>query len=253
LSATAKLDNGVLRLRLDSPPGNILSRATCEVLTEAVAEHGNDRHLKAILFEAAGKNFSYGASVEEHVPGEVDRFLPAFHALFLKLADAGVPTIAAVRGLCLGGAFELVSFCDLILAEEGTRFGLPEITLGVFPPAACVFLPWRAGAAIAQDLILTGRHLKTAEAARRGIVSRVCAAADLERSLEALLDEEIRPQSAAALRIAVRASRGEFHATLKDRLDAVERLYLDDLMSTRDAREGIEAFLEKRQPVWSNT
>ena len=237
----------VCELRLNAPPGNIIDRATCEAMTAAVHEYGADKHLKAFLFTAAGKHFSFGASVPEHAPGEVERFLPAFHELFLTLADSHVPCVAAVRGMCLGGAFELAAFCHYVVAEPSARFAAPEIKLGVLPPAACVILPWRVGGAVAEDLILSGRSV-TAQESR--IVARLCDEGELESAVEALLDEHVRPLSAASLRLAVKAVRAPLHAEMHLRLPLLESIYLEELMASRDANEGIAAFLEKREPVW---
>ena len=250
MSLEVHRSEGVCELRLNAPPGNIIDRALCEALTKAVDEHGRDPHLKAFLFTAEGEHFSFGASVPQHVAGEVEDFLPAFHGLFTTLADRGIPTIAAVSGLCLGGAFELVSFCDLILAEDSAEFAVPEITLGVFPPAACVLLPWKIGGAVAQDLILTGRRLGAQEGHRLGLVSRLCPPGSIRQTVDELLDEQIRPRSAVALRMASRAARGPMLATLRSSLEALERIYLKELMATHDAKEGVQAFLEKRQPVY---
>ncbi|MHC4971348.1 MAG: enoyl-CoA hydratase/isomerase family protein [Planctomycetota bacterium] len=247
MSLVVRLADQVCEIRLASPPGNVLDRALFQELSEAVREHAADPHLKAFLFTAEGKNFSYGASVPDHVAGEVEQFLPAFHRFFRDLAESGVPTIAAVQGLCLGGAFELVAACNFIVADSTAVFGVPEIKLGVFPPAACVFLPWKLGAGVAEDLILTGRNLTAEDGARHGLVSRLCDEGALEATVKTLISEEIRPKSAAALRIANRAVRRSL--PLKD-LDDLERIYLEELMATRDANEGIAAFLEKRKPTW---
>ena len=242
----------ICELRLDAPPGNIIDRELCLALAEAIRTHGGDANLKAFLFTAKGKHFSYGASVPEHVRGEVERFLPAFREVFEALMDSSVCTIAAVRGLCLGGAFELVSFCNFLVAEKSATFSVPEISLGVFPPPAAAILPWRLGGAVAEDLILTGRKMSAEEGARRGLVTRLCEPGELDKTVENFLDTTIRPRSAAVLRLAVRAVRGPFFDEMRRRLPQLERGYLDDLMALEDANEGIAAFLEKRKPVWVN-
>jgi cyclohexa-1,5-dienecarbonyl-CoA hydratase len=247
VSLVVRSGDQVCELRLASPPGNILDRALFQELSKAVREHGADPHLKAFLFTAEGKNFSYGASVPDHVAGEAEVFLPAFHRFFFDLAETGVPTIAAVQGLCLGGAFELVAACNFVVAEKTAAFGVPEIKLGVFPPAACVFLPWKLGAGVAEDLILTGRNLTAGDGAQHGLVSRLCDEGELEATVKTLIDKELRPKSAAALRFANRAAR---HTLPLQNLHDLERLYLKELMATRDANEGIAAFLEKRKPTW---
>jgi len=247
VSLVVRQGDQICELRLAAPPGNILDRALFQQLSEAVRTHGADRHLKAFLFTAEGKNFSYGASVPDHVKGQVEKFLPAFHRFFFDLAETGVPTIAAVQGLCLGGAFELVAACNFVVAESSAAFGVPEIKLGVFPPAACVFLPWKLGGGVAEDVILTGRNLTAGDGAQHGLVSRLCADGELEATVSALIDKEIRPRSAAALRFANRAIRASLPL---QNLENVEHIYLRQLMATRDANEGIAAFLEKRKPTW---
>jgi len=242
--------DGVCELRLAAPPGNILDTATCRALAAEVRERGRDPALKAFLLTAEGKHFSYGASVPEHEAGRVEAFLPAFHDVFLQLANAGVPVVAAVRGVCLGGAFELAAYASFVVAEETARFAAPEIRLGVFPPAACVILPWRIGGARAEDLVLTGREIEAAEAHRWGLVTEVCPPGGLETATTAFIDRVFRPRSAAAIRLASRAVRRTLDETLCARLKNLERLYLEDLMETKDAREGIRAFLEKREPQW---
>jgi cyclohexa-1,5-dienecarbonyl-CoA hydratase len=238
----------ICELRLAAPPGNVIDRALCAKLAQAIGEHGGDRHLKAFVLSAEGKHFSYGASVPQHVKGEMETFLPAFHGVFHALAGTGVPVVAAVRGLCLGGALELVSFSSFVVAEKGASFAVPEITLGVFPPVACLTLPWKLGGARAEELILAGRRMDAEEARAAGLVNVLCGAGELEPAVERFLDDQIRPKSAAVLRAVTRLLRGP----LLDRLPELERAYLDDLMKLRDANEGIQAFLEKRNPKWED-
>lgn len=235
-------------LRLSAPPGNIIDRATAVALAHAIREEAKGQHLKAFVLSAEGPHFSYGASVPEHVRGKMEEFLPAFHAVFRALAEASVPAVAAVRGYCLGGALELVSFSTFAVAERNAIFGVPEITLGVFPPVACVTLPWKIGGARAEDLILTGRRIDAAEARASGLVNVVCEEGDLDAAVERFLGEHVRPKSAAVLRLVTRHAR----ALLLERLPALEAAYLGELMRLRDANEGIAAFLEKRKPVWED-
>jgi cyclohexa-1,5-dienecarbonyl-CoA hydratase len=245
MSLTVRDRDGVCELHIDAPPGNVMDRDLCLALTEAVRAQGDD--VKAILFTAAGKHFSYGASVPQHVAGEVESFLPAFHELFFALIEASVPTVAAVRGLCLGGAFELTAFASHLIAESGAKFAVPEITLGVIPPVACAILPWRLGGALTDEMILGG-GMKRAE---DGIAHQVCEAGQLETETEKYLDEFIRPRSASVLRVAVRTARAPLHDAIRDRLKELERVYIEELMALPDANEGIAAFLEKRKPNWT--
>jgi cyclohexa-1,5-dienecarbonyl-CoA hydratase len=239
----------VCELRLNAPPGNVIDRALAVALAAAIREQGGDRHLKAFVLSAEGKHFSYGASVPEHVKGKMEGFLPAFHGVFRALAECSVPAVAAVRGLCLGGAFELASFATFVVAEKSAVFAVPEIALGVFPPVACLTLPWKVGGARAEDLILTGRRMGAEEARACGLVNVLCGDGELEAATERLLEEHVRPKSAAVLRLVTRLARGP----LLDRLADLERAYLGELMQQlRDANEGIEAFLGKRKPRWED-
>jgi len=248
LSLSVHRRGDVCELRLAAPPGNVIDRALCEALHAAIREQGNDRHLKAFVLSAEGKHFSYGASVPDHVKGKMEAFLPAFHEVFHSLARCSVPMVAAVRGLCLGGAFELVSFSSFVVAEKSASFAVPEITLGVFPPVACLTLPKKIGGARAEDLILTGRRMNADEAHASGLINVLCGDGELEAAVERFLDEHIRPKSAAVLRFVTRLARGP----LLDRLPALESAYIGDLMRLHDANEGIAAFLEKRKPQWED-
>ena len=244
--------NDVCELRLSAPPGNVIDRAHCVELAQAIREEGRDPHLKAFVLAAEGKHFSYGASVPEHVKGRMEVFLPAFHDVFHAFAELNVPAVAAVRGLCLGGAFELVSFSSFVVAEKGASFAVPEITLGVFPPVACLTLPWKIGGARAEEMILTGRRMNADEAKATGLVSVLCGQGELEAAVERFLDEHIRPRSAAVLRLVTREARGPLLDELALRLPELERAYLAELMRLHDANEGIAAFLEKRKPKWED-
>jgi cyclohexa-1,5-dienecarbonyl-CoA hydratase len=237
-------------LTLDRPPLNILDIAMMRRLDAAL-----ERALAQcdfLVFEGAGpKGFSAGAEVADHVPERVGEMLAAFHAIFRRLARAECVTIAAVHGVCLGGGMELATFCDFVVAEESAKFGQPEIKLGCFPPIALLTLPHLCGMRAAADLILTGRTVDAREAQRLGLVSRLAPEGQLASGVEALL-KELRGLSADVLRLA-RRTLWRLHAEeFERRLGEVERVYLDTLMQTHDAREGIRAFLEKRTPVWQN-
>ncbi|MEZ5331890.1 MAG: enoyl-CoA hydratase/isomerase family protein [Thermoanaerobaculia bacterium] len=245
------LEGGALRrVRLATPPANILDEAKVGALREVLREAADERHLKAILLEAAGPHFSYGASVEEHLPGRFESMIAAFHALVREMAESEIVWLAAVRGRCLGGGLELVALCDRIFAAPDAGFGQPEIALGVFAPVASVVLAERVGRGHAEALCLGGETVGAEEACRWGLVDETAddpAAAALAWARRCLL-----PRSAAALRLAVRAARTGLARRIRDDLPAVERLYLEELMSTRDAVEGLEAFLAKRPPVWED-
>ncbi len=243
-------DERVLRVTLATPPANILDGQALAEIATVVDRAAAEPQLRAIVFAAQGKHFSFGASVEEHRKEAAGKMIHSFHALFKKIVACPVPTIALVRGQCLGGGMELVTFCNFILAEPSARFGQPEIVLAVFPPVAAVILPRLVGQARADDLILTGRVIDAETAQQWGMVHAV--GDDGEAELEKLLSKHLVPKSAMALRFANRAGRAQWNVAVTAELDAMEKLYVDELMATEDAVEGIESFLAKRSPEWKD-
>lgn len=253
IAASRLCDGAVAVLELGPPPANVLDRARIAALRGHLRALADERGLKAILLRGAGAHFSYGASVPEHLPGEVETMLPEFHALLRELGAPSLPpVIAVVRGRCLGGGLELALACDLIAVAEDAQLACPEIKLGVFPPAGAALLGARAGAGRALDLVCSGRAIRGAEAAAWGLAA-LCAPADgLDAAVEAWVRAHLLPLSGAALRHARRAARAPLQNALEQTLPALERQYLDELMETRDAREGLDAFLAKRAPQWSD-
>lgn len=237
-------------LTLDRPPLNVLDTAMmCEL--DAALEHALAQCDFLVLQGAGPKGFSAGAEVADHVPERVGEMLAAFHAVFRRLARADCVTIAAVHGVCLGGGMELATFCDFVVATADAKFGQPEIKLGCFPPIALLTLPQLCGMRAATDLILTGRTVDAGEAHRLGLVSRVAEEGQLAAGVESLL-KELRSLSASVLQL-TRQTLWRLHVEeFERRLDKVEQVYLSELMQTKDAQEGIRAFLEKRPPVWQN-
>lgn len=246
-------DGQVARIVLAAPKANILDRSMMAGILDALGTLSDRANLKAIIVDSEGPHFSFGASVEEHLPAQIRETLALLHALLEALLSAPAPTIAAVRGQCLGGGLELALACDLIAAEEGAHFGLPEIKLGVFPPAGAALLPVRIGAGRSSELILTGESWTAASALSAGLVNRVVAAGDLHARIDAWIQTDFLPRPAAALRYAARAARRPLVRALTTDLPEFERMYLDELMLDPESIEGIQAFLEKRQPRWAGT
>jgi cyclohexa-1,5-dienecarbonyl-CoA hydratase len=246
-------DGAVLKIILNSPKANILEAAMLREINACLDSLRTDNNLKLLVFEGAGKHFSFGASVAEHTKENAAMMLNAFHAMFHKLIDLAVPTMAIVRGQCLGGGMELALFCNFIVADGSAFFGQPEIVLAVFPPPASVMLSLKVGQAYADDLILTGRSIDAAEAYRIGLANMVVGEGeDVWDAASKWIETHILPKSASVLRIANRAARTNFFRLLRDDLPKMEGLYLKELMETHDANEGICAFIEKRKPAWKN-
>jgi len=250
--ATAWLEDGgsVIRIRLARPKANIIDGAMMEALRLHFEEHTSNPDAKAVVLDAEGDHFSFGASVEEHLPDRCAGMLAGFHRLIKDMLACPVPIITAVTGQCLGGGLELACAGTMIFAGPDARLGQPEIKLGVFAPAASCLLPERIGRMRAEELLLSGRSVDSDEAFRLGLVNLV--SADPTGAALDWIRKHLGPLSASSVRFATRAARGEATGRLGEALDAVERLYLDGLMKTRDAVEGLDAFLGKRPAKWEN-
>ena len=242
---------GVGTISLDAPPLNILTETLLATIVARLEELAADPSLRVVVLRAEGRHFSAGASVEEHLPGSFETMIPAFGKAVLALYDFPLPVIAAVRGRCLGGGFELVQAADIVVAAEDALFGQPEIQLGVFPPAACALLPLRMRSSLAAELLFTGDSLTAQEALAAGLISRVVPPTALDDVADGLA-RRMAKHSAVALRAAKRALRAASGASVPAGVERATRIYVDELMRAGDPVEGLRAFLEKRQPEWSH-
>ena len=243
-------DGALLRLRLARPKANIVDAAMIAALQGAFDAHRGKSGILAALLDAEGTHFSFGASVEEHLAERCAGMLASLHALLLGMLEWPVPILVAVKGQCLGGGLELAMGGSLIFAASDAKLGQPEIQLGVFAPAASCLLPPRIGQAAAEDLLISGRSVGADEALRLGLVNSV--SADAEAAALAYFDQHLAARSASSLACAVAAARGGYLPEVRRRIAEVERLYLDRLMQSRDANEGLAAFLAKRPPKWEH-
>jgi len=243
-------DGALLRLRLAKPKANLIDAAMIAALTDAFVSHRGNPGLLAALVDHEGPHFSFGASVEEHLPERCEQMLRQLHSLLHEMLEWPLPILMAVRGQCLGGGLELAMAGSLIFASPDAQLGQPEIKLGVFAPAASVLLPLRVGQSRAEDLLLSGRAISALHAATWGLVNEV--ADDPAAAALAYFEKNLWGKSAASLALAVRAAREPFADLARARLGDVEALYLEKLMATRDANEGLNAFIEKRQPKWEH-
>lgn len=241
-------DGAVHTITLDKAPGNVLDIALCWQLRHAIAAAAEADDGKVLVLRGAGKHFSFGASVEEHLPDKAQEMLAALGGVIRALIGFPYPTVAGVQGSCLGGGFELLLACGIVVAEESATLGSPEIQLGVLPPAATALLSGRA----AEEVLLTGRNLSAEEAKQMGIVNAIAADGELDRTVDAFVAEHFVPRSALSLRVATKAVRDGRRAEIEKRLDEAERLYVEELLPTHDGVAGITAFMEKRPPVWRN-
>lgn len=250
LNAWLERDGALLRLRLSRPKANLIDAAMIAALSQALARHRDADGLRAVLLDAEGPHFSFGASVEEHLPAQCAQMLAGLHALVRAMLDFPVPILVAIRGQCLGGGLEVAMAGSLLFATADAQLGQPEIRLGVFAPAASALLPLRVGQAAAEDLLFSGRSIDGAAAERIGLIRQT--GEDPSALALQWFDEHLATKSASSLALAVRAVRAPYRDEAIRRIADVERLYLDVLMATHDANEGLEAFIARRPPQWTH-
>jgi len=243
--------NGVATLTLNRPPLNILNIAMMREMNEALEELEGDADAKLLLIAAQGKAFSAGVDIKDHTPDKVEEMIEVFHGIFRRLLSLEMPTLAVVQGACLGGGCELAAFCDFVLASEEATFGQPEIKVGVFPPIAVILFPYLMGQRRAFELLLTGEVVDAREAERIGLITKVVPPEELERASEELV-AKLTGLSGVVLRLTKRAIYEAAGLPFEKAMVHAEKLYLERLMKTEDAKEGLQAFLEKRKPVWRN-
>ena len=241
-------DGALLRLRLARPKANICDAQMIAALQAALDTHRASPGLRGVLLDAEGPHFSFGASVEEHLAERCAGMLASLHALIMTMVEFPQPILVAVRGQCLGGGLEVALAGGPLFATAAAQFGQPEIKLGVFAPAASCLLPWRISHSAAEDLLWSGRSVDGNAALAMGLVQVL--ADDPETAALAYFDEHLLPRSAAALACAVTAARAPRARELRQRLAEVEHLYLQTLMKTVDANEGLAAFMARRTPAW---
>ena len=245
---TLEISQGVAWITLNRPPLNILTLAIIRELDNTLNTLAEQSNLKAVVLAANGKAFCAGVDVADHTPDRVEPMIREFGQLFTRLRALPVPTIAVVQGAALGGGCELAIACDQVIAAESAKFGQPEIKLGVFPPVAAALFPQLIGHQQASRLLFSGETINAAEAVRLGLATYLTADDDLQATLDRILTR-YRNMSAAALRLTKRAILYGNDLGVNALLE-IEDLYLRDLMDTADAHEGIQAFIEKRQPTW---
>jgi cyclohexa-1,5-dienecarbonyl-CoA hydratase len=245
--------DAVAQVVLDDGKGNVLDHVMMEELQDLLNSFRGKSNLKLITFEGAGKHFSFGASVEEHQKDLAAAMLRSFHQLFFTLKELAIPTLAKISGQCLGGGMELAIMCNFILADKTAKLSQPEIILGVFPPPASIILAEKIGLAKAEELIITGRSFSAEEGKAAGLILDVYEDKPaLQAAADNFIEQQILPKSASSLRYAVKACRVKFNHILGNFLPMLEQQYVNELMNTKDANEGIASFIEKRKPVWQN-
>lgn len=242
--------DAISKIIINRPPYNVLDIKTIAEMNRAFDDAYADDTIKAIVVAASGnKAFSAGVDVKDHSPDKMDEMLETFDTLCYKLLSSEKPTVAVVNGVALGGGCEVAIACDMVIASEKSQFGQPEIKVGVYPSVAVALLPRMIGWKPSLELLLTGDSITAAEAKRIGLANAVVPEDELEGAVEKFL-ARLTDKSLAVLKATKRAYIRALDLGVKDAMVSVERDYKDDLMKTEDAVEGINAFMERRKPVW---
>ena len=240
------------RVTLNEPPYNVLSVGLMEEMAEAVESLSRRGDIKCIVLDSSSpKAFSAGISLEDSKPDRVFQTLEAFNRVFEAIADISKPLIVAVDGPAIGAGSELVAFGDVVLATPNARFAQPEVKMGVFPPFAAVMLPAVIGPKKTYELILTGQALTAEEAYALGFVNQVVPEGDLPQAVNDIV-ARIGEFSAPVLEMTKSAIANSVGMPLNQAMKKAQDIYLNQLMSLEDVREGLRARVEQRKPVWKN-
>ena len=246
---TLDLEPPVARIVLNNPPLNVIDIRMMDELAEALTEIEARIEISVLIIRGSQRAFSGGVDVAAHTPDKVEQMLTKFHGVIRTLVASKKVTIAAVHGHCLGGGAELAMVCDLAYTSELASWGFPEIKLGCYPPVAVAALAALIGQKHAADLILTGRTITGREAASINLANAVVPEIDLDHTVQEAV-HHLSQLSPAALAITKKAIYAWDSIHFDKGLARAEKIYLDELIKTEDAAEGIDAFLEKRPPVW---
>jgi cyclohexa-1,5-dienecarbonyl-CoA hydratase len=242
-------DGPLARVTFTHPPLNVFDFQQMDELADALKQIEQQPEISTVMLTGGDRAFSAGVDVAVHTPELIHEMLQKFHGLILAVAKFPRITIAEVHGACLGGGAELAMVCDMCFTSEKAKWGFPEITLGCYPPVACTALSALVGEKRAADLIFTGRVFSGLEAAAWGLANEARDENELEGAIKRTLDHLLN-LSPAALALAKRAFYAWDSIHLDKGLARAEKIYIEELMQTEDAKEGVQAWLEKRKPNW---
>lgn len=236
------------RITLADPPLNILDIEMMEELLAAIKDIESD-HSMLVIDAEGDRVFSAGASVADHLPDRVERMLHVFHECCRRVHRLGMVTVAFVDAPALGGGCELALSCDFVLASERATFGQPEIVLGVYPPVGVYQMSRQVPPRIGLEMLMTGEPISAERAYEIGMINAVFPSGEFAERCDQWL-AKIDRHSPSSLWFLKRAYRLASNEELEKKLAATERFYLEELMKTEDANEGLRAFMAKRRPAW---
>ncbi len=246
-----EMKDGVAFLTLNRAPLNVLNIEMMEEINTYLEGLKKEKSLKLLVIQAMGKAFSAGVDVGEHLGDLVYKMIEVFHKIFRLMDQLKVPSVAVVNGSALGGGCELALYCDMVIATERSKFGQPEIQVGVFPPIAALIFPRMIGRKKALELILSGDVISAQEALNLGLINKIVPEASLAQEVNSFI-EKFTKLSGIILKLTKEAALAGLNDDMDKGLKAIEKIYLDKAMKTHDAIEGLKAFLEKRKPTWKD-
>lgn len=244
--------DGLAVLTLNRPPVNVLNIPMMQEISRVFAELHSNTTARALLIRGHGKCFSAGMDVSDHMREKVDVMMREMHAMFERLAELKIPTVSAIHGSAMGGGLELAAFTDMTFAAAGTKLGVPEIKLGVFPPIAVACFAQMIGPKLTYEMVLSGRTFSAEEALRFGLLNAVFPSEELESRVDEVM-RVLAGLSRPVLIAAKKALRSVAGMPIFEALHDAERIYMEEVMTTQDATEGLLSFLEKRQPLWKHS
>ena len=246
-----ELKDGIAYLTLSRAPLNWLNIEMMEEINTYLESLMKEKTLKLLVVQAVGKAFSVGVEVAEHLGDLAPKMIETFHKMFRIMDTLKVPSLSVVNGSALGGGCELALYCDMVIATEKTKFGQPEIQVGVFPPIAALIFPRIMGRKKAMELILSGDTISAQDALAMGLVNKVVPEASLSEEVNGFINK-FKKLSGVVLKLTKEATLAGLNDDLDKGLKAIEKIYLEQLMKTHDAMEGLSAFCEKRKPTWKD-
>ena len=239
-------------LTINRPPMNILNIATMEEVNDVLTSLSGNKDIKVLVISSTGeKAFSAGVDVTDHTEDKVERMLQVFHNIFRNMSTLDQVTIAALKGLTLGGGCEIAIFCDLAIAADNLKIGQPEIKLSVIAPIALLILPRLIGLKKTSELLLTGKIIEAVEAEQIGLINKAVPLASFDTELESFI-QPFTELSLVGLKFSKKGINLGLETSFLEGLEKIEKIYIDELMVSEDAHEGLKAFIEKRKPLWKN-
>jgi cyclohexa-1,5-dienecarbonyl-CoA hydratase len=231
---------------------NILNIATMEEMNDAIVSLKDRQNIKVLIITGSGeKAFSAGVDVSEHTEEKVEEMLRVFHDIFRNLSKLNQVTVAATKGFTLGGGCEVAIFCDMIFAADNLKIGQPEIKLAAIAPIALLIMPRLLGLKKASELLFTGKIIDAEEAGRIGLVNKVTPLDAFDQELDNFI-QPLSELSLIGLKFSKKGIQLGLETSFPEGLEKIEKMYLEDLMASKDAHEGLKSFMEKRKPDWKN-